>query len=199
MDNTQDSAAGAGVPIGLVNSLLANFPDGSEEQFSGALIASGEVLTAAHGVYQQGVGEVMEVIAPAGGMPIDLSLAGSEPVFQTGTHAASIHANPVPDAGGALGVDGTQDDEVLLGFGTPLGAGPVFALDPGAASAAVTIAGFPADRAGQGLVASGTVTRAPGTTAYVGETGLGAGSSGGPLFIDASGQAELVGTVSASA
>ncbi len=39
-------------PYTSVVGLLATFSDGSQLQFSGALIAPDEVLTAAHGVWQ---------------------------------------------------------------------------------------------------------------------------------------------------
>lgn len=199
MADTLGSAAGAGVPVGAVVGLLAIFADGSEEQFSGALISPTEVLTAAHGVWVQGVGAAVEVIALVGGVPSDLSVAGSEPVFQTGTYAAAVHVNPVQDAGGTLALAGTEADEAVVDFGVALTSGPVFGLNPDVASASVTVAGFPASGAGQELSATGTVTQQPGTNAYDGETGLGAGSSGGPIFTLAGGQAELVGTVSTTA
>jgi Ca2+-binding RTX toxin-like protein len=197
MDNTQDIAA-AGAPMDAVVGLIAVFADGTEQQFSGALISPTEVLTAAHGVYKEGVGQAVEVIALPGGVPADLAAAGNEAVFQTGTYAASVHTNAVPDAGGTLTLVATQSDEAVVGFGIPLAAGPVFALAAGPDSAAVTVAGFPSTAAGHASSASGTVAVVSGATAYSGETGLGPGSSGGPIFTILDGQPTVIGTVSSS-
>ncbi len=183
-------------PYTSVIGLIATFPDGSQLQFSGALIAPDEVLTAAHGVWQEGIGAAVSVVAVAEGLPESDALAGTEAVFQSGVYAEDFHYNAVDDANDLLTPGATQQDYALVHFGTPLLATPAFHLAQGtlSGSTAIRIAGFP--DGGPEVTATGTVAPAFGLSALTGDVALDDGSSGGPLWITSGGVPTIVGTVS---
>ncbi len=184
-------------PYTSVVGLLATFPDGSQLQFSGALIAPDEVLTAAHGVWQQGIGAAISVVAVTEGLPECDSFAGDEDVFQSGVYAEDFHYNAVDNSNDMLTPGATQDDYALVHFGTPLVGAAAFRLDPTALpyTAAASIAGFP--DGGPEVSASGTVSPVAGLAALTGDVALDDGSSGGPIWVAGAGGAPtIVGTVS---
>ena len=183
-------------PYTSVVGLLATFSDGSQLQFSGSLIAPGEVLTAAHGVWQEGIGAAVSVVAVTEGLPDCNSYAGDEDVFQSGVYAEDVHYNPVDDANDVLTPGQTQDDYALVHFGTPLLGAAAFALSPATltASATIHITGFP--DGGPEVVATGTASPVPGLAALTGDVALDDGSSGGPIWVAGAGGPEIVGTVS---
>ncbi len=184
-------------PYTSVVGLLATFSDGSQLQFSGALIAPDEVLTAAHGVWQQGIGAAISVVAVTEGLPECNSYVGDEDVFQSGVYAEDFHYNAVNDANDLLTPGATQNDYALVHFGTPLLGAAAFVLSPAAlpATTAIHIAGFP--DGGSEVSASGTVSPVPGLAALTGDVALDDGSSGGPIWVvGANGTLAIVGTVS---
>lgn len=140
---------------------------------SGVLIAPGEVLTASHLVYSQGVGTATSVTVTPGG---NAGLGSYS--------AAAIHYNPVADAGGAQSAASAQQDFAVIklasavdGVGT-MGIGEGYTLGgPG------TTTGFPMALGGAASISN------PGTAYPVSDynllqiPALGPGSSGGPCWI----------------
>ncbi len=183
-------------PYTSVIGLLATFSDGSQLQFSGALISPTEVLTAAHGVWQQGIGAAISVVAVPEGLPESDALAGTEAVFQSGVYAEDFHYNAVDDANDLLTAAATQQDYALVHFGTSLLGTASFQLAQGTLSAttAIRIAGFP--DGGPEVTATGTVAPAFGLADLTGDVALDDGSSGGPIWTTSSGVPTIVGTVS---
>jgi len=195
LSGTRTTSPGDIAPYDAVVGLLATFSDGSRVRFSGALISPTEVLTAAHGVWRQGVGQAVSVVAVPFGVPQYTSL-GMEMEVGSGTYAAAVHTNQIADANNQETITTTQSDIALVDFAAPLTSGPVFGLQPDMDSAAITIAGFPGGVAPE-AVGSGDVTQVAGYTALSGTIDLGPGSSGGPIWVTgADGQAQIVGTVS---
>ena len=188
-------------PYSSVVGLLAVFPDGSVAQFSGALIAPDEVLTAAHGVWDEGVGAATAVIALTGTVPEANTAIGSELLVQSGTYAETIHFNAVQDADDSITAGQSQSDIALIHFGTPLAGAAAFQLGATAltGATAIQIAGLPdggSEVTETGVVAPlGTGGGVP--AVLTGTVTLGPGSSGGPIWtVGANGAAVLVGTVS---
>ncbi len=191
--------APATAPYTSVVGLLAVFADGSVSQFSGALIAPDEVLTASHGVWQEGIGAAVAVIALPEAVPKANSAVGSELVLQSGTYAEDIHYNQVQDADDALSQAQTQSDVALIHFGSALVGTAAFQLNTMAltGSTLIQIAGLP--DGGAEVTSTGTVTPAGTLSILAGEVTLGEGSSGGPLWtVGADGSLTIVGTVSTS-
>ncbi len=189
-----------GAPFDAVVGLLAVFADGSVRQFSGALVAPDEVLTAAHGVWAQGLGAAIAVVALPEGVPLLAGEAGTEPLILSGTYATDWHFNPVQDANNTLTAAQSQSDEALVHFGAPLSGATPFRLATAAlpGSTAAQAAGLPS--AGAEQTAGGTVTPSTRLGVLTGLVTLGAGSSGGPIWVTgADGAPTIVGTISTTA
>ncbi len=194
---TNTTAAPDEAPYTSVVGLLATFSDGSVLQFSGTVIAPGEVLTAAHGVYQQGIGAAVAIVALPQAVPEADAMAGSEVVFQSGIYAEDFHYNAIDDTGDELTEGATQSDYALVNFGTALGTAPVFQLNTTAVgpSTPVRIAGLP--DGGPEVTAAGQVSQDGSARALTGLVSLDPGSSGGPIWINGPGGVPtIVGTVS---
>ena len=93
MSDTQTTSPADVAPFAAVVGLLATFPDGSQELFSGALISPTEVLTAAHGVWSQGIGAAVSVVALPFGVPQYTALGGNDTATSCGPSAGTTHTD----------------------------------------------------------------------------------------------------------
>jgi V8-like Glu-specific endopeptidase len=163
---------------------------GAGFQGSGVLIAPDEVLTASHVVYDSQYGAATSVeVTPAYDAQGDAPF-GSE----AGTY---IHYNMVQDGGDSISLYWSQFDYAVIHLAAPydgLGTMGLYSNFPGGP---VNVSGYPASAYGAQVTYSEYVTGVPGYTLYQG-TALGAGSSGGPVWIDGSQGPQVVGLVSSA-
>jgi len=178
-------------PYTTVVRLAATFPSLNEiDYFSGVLVAPNEVLTAAHGVWQQGTGAAATVTA---------SIDENGSSFPFGTiSAANIHYIAVNDTGGVESAATSQNDYALIHLNQSVTGAGVMQIGQNYAGGTISIDGYPG--AGNQPMAdgSGTITANTTYTIYTGFISLGAGSSGSPLWTTVNGQATVVGLVSTS-
>lgn len=183
-------------PYTSVVGLRAVFSDGTEVQFSGALISPTEVITASHGVWKQGLGTAVAVVALPEALPVENASVGKETVFQSGVYAEDYHYNPVDDAYDELFQQASASDYALVHFGTPLIGTAAFTLatSQSMSQQVTSIAGFP--YSGPEISSYGFANyKGPGT--FDSEISLGPGSSGGPIWTTgANGVLTIIGTVS---
>jgi hypothetical protein len=140
---------------------------------SGVMIAPGEVLTASHVVYAQGVGTATSVTVTPGG---SVSLGSYQ--------AAAIHCNPVADAGGAQSAASAQQDFAVIKLSSPvdgvgtMGIGEGYTLGgPGITT------GFPTTLGGVESVSNRGTAYPVSDYSLLEIPPLGPGSSGGPCWI----------------
>lgn len=155
-------------------------------QGSGVLISPDEVLTASHMVWTTGIGTATNIQVTPG---YDAGTAPFGSAIGTVTHY-----NPINDTGGLLYESAIPNDYALIHLTTPTNLG-YMSLGADYVSGDVTESGYPGYSGTQ--VDQGTFVS---TTSYnlLSGAGLGAGSSGGPLWTtDALGGATVEGLVSA--
>jgi V8-like Glu-specific endopeptidase len=164
---------------------ITDYIGGIEYQASGVLIAPNEVLTAAHVVYSQGVGTASNIQVAAG------YESGSKPFGEV--DGTSFNYNAVNDAGGLITQQQSQYDFAVIHLAQSLSVGTM-GLDANYAGAA-SVTGYPATAGGVQITAAENFTKSRQYTVLNG-TALGAGSSGGPVWIEGAGGPEIVGLVS---
>lgn len=155
-------------------------------QGSGVLVSPDEVLTAAHLVWSGTAGLATNVVVTPG---YD---AGAAPF---GSISATVtHYNTINDGSGFITQANTNGDYALLHLATPVNLG-VMTIGADFGAGAVTISGYPASAGGSQVDRPSTVSvNAAGNLAG---GAIGAGSSGGPVWItDGAGDATVVGVVS---
>jgi V8-like Glu-specific endopeptidase len=146
---------------------------GEDIQASGVLIAHDLVLTAAHAVYEAGVGTATNIVVSPG---YDQGIApfGS-------AYALSYSYNPVADYGDEETLATSQDDFALIKLGTSFAAATVFDLGSNFPGGVAYVSGYPASANGAQESPAQTISLVPGYSILQGLT-LGAGSSGGPVW-----------------
>jgi V8-like Glu-specific endopeptidase len=161
--------------------------DGQSWQGSGVLISPDEVFTASHVVYIQGEGSASDIVITPG--------------YNNGTgpygsaDAAYIHYISIDDANRSITDQQSQFDYAVIHVSTPFTAAGYMGIESNFAGGSVSITGYPASADGGQIDSTQTVIRDPNYTLLDGTT-LGEGSSGGPVWIEASAGPTVVGLVS---
>jgi V8-like Glu-specific endopeptidase len=160
-------------------------------QGSGVLIAPDEVLTAAHMVYDSGVGTATNIVVHPGYSGGD-SQYGSD----TGNY---IHYELINNENDKISNQDSQFDFALIHLASPLPQVGYMGMLANYSGGQVNITGYPGTSNGLQVNSVQNVTLRSGLSLFDGRA-LGAGSSGGPLWIDkGQGQGpQVVGLVSAS-
>jgi len=157
-------------------------------QASGVLIAPDLVLTAAHVVWQEGVGSATNITVSAG------YSQGAAPFGQA--YALSYDYNATADAGGEETLSTTQQDYALIKLGSPVVGATSFALGSNFTSGVAYVSGYPAAANGALLSPAQNLFQIPNLSVLVGQA-LGPGSSGGPVWaLGANGTPTVYGLVS---
>ena len=164
---------------------------GRTVQGSGVLISPDEVLTASHVVYSSTYGAASRVIVSLG---YDRGIAAIGSVA-----AATVHYNRILDPGDTISTQQSQFDYAVIHLSTPFTSVGTMGLQANFAGGAVNVSGYPAVAGGQLQTTQEFVFRQSSYTILTG-TSIGAGSSGGPVWIRGSnGEPEVVGLVSSAA
>ena len=156
-------------------------------QGSGVLISPDEVLTASHVVYSQGVGSATNIsVAPA----YD---SGVRPYGSAS--GAAIHYFQINDANDLISSQQSQSDYAIIHLSSSFDSVGTMGVEANFAGGTVNVTGYPASADGAQVTSTQTVTVDPYYTLLEG-TSIGAGSSGGPVWIDTTAGPEVVGLVS---
>lgn len=160
---------------------------GTIYQASGVLIAPNEVLTASHVVWQQGIGTATNiVVAPA-------YVSGNTPYGTA--QGVSFHYNAVNDTNDIIPLADSQSDFAVIHLATSFSVGTM-ALGANYPGGSVQVTGYPASSLGVMVDSTQIVTQDP-IYSLLDGIDIGAGSSGGPVWITgANGQPTVVGLVS---
>lgn len=161
---------------------------GQTWQASGVLIAPDEILTASHVVYNA-------VNGPASNITVSLGYKDGTAGIGTAT-AAAVHYNAIQNGEDTLSNEQSQNDYAIIHLSTPFTGVGTMGLESNFPGDAVNVSGYPAAQGGQLETSQQTVTMQPTYTIFDG-TSLGAGSSGGPVWVTGSdGQPYVTGIVS---
>ena len=152
-------------------------------QASGVLIAPNLVLTAAHVIYEAGVGTATNIVVSPG---YDQGIApfGS-------AYALSYNANPVADYGGEESLSTSEDDLALIKLGTSFAGPTIFDLGSDFPGGVAYVSGYPASANGAQESPAQAISLVPGTSILQGLS-LGAGSSGGPVWTPGANGAPII-------
>jgi V8-like Glu-specific endopeptidase len=157
-------------------------------QASGVLIAPNLVLTAAHVVYEAGVGTATNIVVSPG---YD---EGTAPFASA--YGLSYNYNPVADSGDEETLATSQGDFALIKLATSFAGPTVFDLGSNFAGGVASVTGYPASANGTQVASSQDLSLVPGYSILQG-LALGAGSSGGPVWtVGADGTPTVYGLVS---
>ena len=160
---------------------------GVNYQGSGVMLSADEVLTATHVVFSTGIGTASNV---------KVSPGYSNGVAPFGIFAGVVtHYNQVNDSGDLISLADTGLDYAIIHLTTPVpGAVGTMSLGSDYTSGLATVSGYPAGVAGQ-------VDQPEAISTYITYNiltglGLGAGSSGGPVWTGGTSNPTVVGIVS---
>ena len=162
----------ASAPYNGVVYITATIAD-EDIQASGVLIAPDLVLTAAHVVYQAGLGTATNIVVSPG---YDQGIApfGS-------AYGLTYSYNPVADYGDEETLATSQDDFALIELGTSFAGPTTFDLGSNFAGGVAYVSGYPAGANGAEVSPAQNLSLLPGYSILQG-LALGAGSSGGPVW-----------------
>jgi len=160
-------------------------------QGSGVLVAPDEVLTASHVVHDTARGAATDIVATPAAEPDGAPFGSSA---DTDFHYNVINIIENADGTGSIDKFDSQFDYALIHLATPFDLGSM-GLQPDFAGGAVNVSGYPAVANGLMETASENVAADPGFDVLDGPS-LGAGSSGGPLWIEEADGPHVVGLVS---
>lgn len=167
---------------------ITDMIDGQTWQGSGVLIAPDEVLTASHVVYSSTYG-VASNITVSLGYDSGNAAIGS-------TSAVAVDYNPIQDPNDTITTQQSQYDYALIKLATPFTGVGTMGLEADFPSGAVSVSGYPGVAGGQLVTSPQDVTLQPNFSVFDG-TSIGAGSSGGPVWVSGNnGEPEVVGLVS---
>jgi V8-like Glu-specific endopeptidase len=177
-------------PYDAVCQITVTLPNGQQSHGAGVLIAPDEVLTAAHLVWQQGVGAATSVTVLRGLNP---------PAPGSPTTVTDFHYFAINDSNGISPV-AAQADFALLHV-SPLLNFPAMFLRPNFAGGEVNITGYP-DSAGGNYMFNQveTATTDPSTATLTNQSDPGSGSGGSPVWYVTpnQGACQVVGVVSSA-
>ena len=164
--------------------------DGEAFQASGVLIAPNLVLTAAHVVYQAGLGTATNIeVSP--GYDAGVAPFGS-------AYALTYNYNSVADYDDEETLSTSQSDFALIKLGTSFSGPTIFGLGANYAGGVAYVSGYPASTTGAQESPAQAISLLPGYSILQG-LALGPGSSGGPVWTPGNGGAPTVdGLVSTS-
>jgi V8-like Glu-specific endopeptidase len=159
---------------------------GQSWQGSGVLISPDEVLTASHVLYIQGTGSATNITVTPGYSP------GSHPYGSAS--AANIHYFAIDDGADLISNEQSQSDYALIHLSSAFDVGTM-GVEANFSGGTVNITGYPASAGGNQVTSTQTDTVDPHYTLLDG-TSIGAGSSGGPVWVRTASGPEVVGLVS---
>ncbi len=148
--------------------------NGQTWQGSGVLISPDEVLTASHVVYNATNGLASNITVSLG------YAAGSVGIGSAS--GASFHYNPIQNGGDTLSNEQSQYDYAVIHLSKPFTGVGTMGLESNFAGGAATVSGYPAASGGLMDSSSQTLTKQSGLSILDG-TSIGAGSSGGPVWV----------------
>lgn len=154
-------------------------------QGSGVLITPDEVLTATHVVYTSGIGAATNIQVVAGYDGGVASLVGA---------GVSVHYMPIDDSNRTISFADSQDDFAIIHLAHPLNVGTM-SLGANFTGGSVHVTGYPASAGGQMVDSQQTATLDPVYSLLDGQS-IGAGSSGGPIWVNQGNVPQVVGIVS---
>ena len=163
---------------------------GQSWQGSGVLISPDEVLTASHVLYIDGAGSATNITVTPGYSP-DSSPYGS-------ASAANIHYFEIDDADDLITNEQSQTDYALIHLSSPFEDVRTMGLEANFSGGTVNITGYPASAGGDQVTSTQTDSVDPNYTLLDG-TSIGAGSSGGPVWVETASGPDVVGLVSSIA
>jgi V8-like Glu-specific endopeptidase len=160
---------------------------GQSWQGSGVLISPDEVLTASHVLYIEGTGSATNITVTPGYSPTSLPYGSAS--------AANVHYFAIDDADDLITNEQSQNDYALIHLSSPFEDVGTMGVEANFPGGTVNITGYPASAGGAQVTSTQTNTVDPNYTLLDG-TSIGAGSSGGPVWVWTASGPEVVGLVS---
>ncbi len=155
-------------------------------QASGVLLSPDEVLTATHAVYTTGIGAATNIEVKA----FDNNGTGA----QITDPGIAVHYSNIDDSNHSITFSDSQNDFAVIHLAHPLAVGTM-GYQAGFSGGAVHITGYPASANGEMVDSQQSVFLDSPYSLFDGQS-IGAGSSGGPVWISQNGAPEVVGLVS---